>query len=52
MACPDEACGRFAALSSSGPQWLPFQRFPMCYGTELTSNAVLAWSGDAGIEWG
>ncbi|CAM5335127.1 Putative transposase OS=Sphingobium scionense OX=1404341 GN=GGQ90_003495 PE=4 SV=1 [Sphingobium scionense] len=23
----------------------------MCYGTELTSNAVLAWSGDAGIEW-
>ena len=51
MACPDEACGRFAALSSSGPQWLPFQRFPMCYGTELTSNAVLAWSGDVGVEW-
>ncbi len=23
----------------------------MCYGTELTSNAVLAWSGDAGVEW-
>ena len=23
----------------------------MCYGTELTSNAVLAWSGDARIEW-
>ena len=51
MACPDEACGRYAALSSSGPQWLPFQRFPMCYGTELTSNAVLAWSGDVGVEW-
>ena len=26
-------------------------RFPMCYGTELTSTAVLAWSGDAGVEW-
>ena len=23
----------------------------MCYRTELTSNAVLAWSGDVGIEW-
>lgn len=23
----------------------------MCYGTELTSNAVLAWSGDVGVEW-
>jgi len=23
----------------------------MCYGTELTSNAVLAWSGGAGVEW-
>jgi putative transposase len=23
----------------------------MCYGTELTSNAVLAWSGEVGIEW-
>jgi putative transposase len=23
----------------------------MCYGTELTSNAVLAWCGDVGIEW-
>ena len=21
------------------------------HGTELTSNAVLAWSGDAGVEW-
>ena len=51
MACPDEACGRYAALSSSGPSRLPNRRFPMCYGTELTSNAVLAWSGDARIEW-
>ncbi|GAY24328.1 mobile element protein [Sphingobium fuliginis] len=23
----------------------------MCYGTELTSNAVLAWCGQIGIEW-
>ena len=23
----------------------------MCYGTELTSNAVLAWCGETGIEW-
>ena len=23
----------------------------MCYGTELTSNAVLAWCGDARLEW-
>ncbi len=23
----------------------------MCYGTELTSNAVLAWCGEIGIEW-
>jgi len=23
----------------------------MCYGTELTSNAVLAWCGELGVEW-
>lgn len=23
----------------------------MCYGTELTSNAVLAWCGEAGVGW-
>ena len=23
----------------------------MCYGTELTSNAVLAWTGNVGVEW-
>ena len=22
----------------------------MCYGTELTSNAVLAWCGEIGVE--
>ncbi|WP_346033068.1 integrase core domain-containing protein, partial [Erythrobacter westpacificensis] len=25
--------------------------FPMCYGSELTSNAVLAWCGEMGVEW-
>ena len=25
--------------------------FPACYGTELTSNAVLAWCGEIGVEW-
>ena len=51
MASPDGAGGRFAALSPSGAWRLPNQSFPMCYGTELTSNAVLAWSGDVGVEW-
>ncbi|MBB3956969.1 putative transposase [Novosphingobium sediminicola] len=23
----------------------------MCYGPEFISNAVLAWSGEAGVEW-
>jgi transposase InsO family protein len=23
----------------------------VCYGTELTSNAVLAWCGEIGVEW-
>ena len=23
----------------------------MCYGTELTSHAVLAWCQDTGVEW-
>jgi transposase InsO family protein len=25
--------------------------FPTCYGTEFTSNAMLAWSEDAGVPW-
>jgi len=50
MACPDEACGRFAALSSSGPQWLPFQRFPMCYGSEFIATAVQKWLGQVGVK--
>ena len=23
----------------------------MCYGTELTSNAILAWTGQTGVDW-
>ncbi len=29
----------------------PVGLFPMCYGTELTSNAILAWSKDHKVEW-
>ena len=25
--------------------------FPTCYGTEFTSNAILAWSKDHKVEW-
>jgi len=25
--------------------------FPMCYGTELTSRAVLEWTNRSGVEW-
>ena len=49
MACPDEACGRYAALSSSGPYRLPNQRFPMCYGSEFIATAVQKWLGQIGV---
>ena len=26
-------------------------RFPMCYGTELTSRAILQWQEDHRVEW-
>ena len=29
----------------------PKVHFPMCYGTELTSMAILAWSQESGVEW-
>lgn len=51
MACPDEACDRYAALSSSGPWRLPNRPFPMCYGTEYTSNAILSWADETGVGW-
>ncbi|WP_241229473.1 transposase, partial [Sphingomonas sp. S-NIH.Pt1_0416] len=47
----DEAVGRYAPLSPSRRMLPSRGSFPMCYGTELTSNAVLAWSADASIEW-
>lgn len=25
--------------------------FPTCYGTELTSNAILKWQEDSKLEW-
>ena len=47
----DEACGRYTPLSPS-MRTLPSRgSFPMCYGTELTSNAVLALCGEIGVEW-
>ncbi|WP_246465618.1 transposase, partial [Novosphingobium jiangmenense] len=47
----DEACGRYAPLPSSRQSGSSRDQFPMCYGTELTSNAVLAWCGELGVEW-
>ena len=29
----------------------PKVHFPMCYGTELTSMAILKWSQETGIDW-
>jgi putative transposase len=29
----------------------PNQRFPMCYGTELTSPAILRWTQERPVEW-
>ncbi|MCC5972358.1 MAG: transposase, partial [Pararhodobacter sp.] len=34
-----------AAITFSGAS------FPICYGTELTSNAILKWCGEHRIEW-
>ena len=50
MACPDEACGRFAALSSSGPKRLRNPLFPMCYGTEFIATAVQVWLAQIGVK--
>ena len=49
MACPDEACGRYAALSSSGPSRLPNRRFPMCYGPEFISKVLDRWAYENGV---
>ncbi|MFL0587870.1 integrase core domain-containing protein, partial [Sphingomonas olei] len=46
-----EAGGRYAPLSPSRRRGPSRGRFPMCYGTELTSHAVLAWCQDTGVEW-
>ena len=45
------AWGRAALCTGSArPQAQP-QAFLMCYGTELTSHAVLGWQQDRGIGW-
>ena len=49
MACPDEACRRYAALPSSGPSRLPIRRFPMCYGPEFISKALDRWAYENGV---
>lgn len=47
----DEAGGRYALLSPSRQPDHSRTCFPIYYGTELTSNAVLAWCGQIGVEW-
>ena len=38
-------------MGSTGGHGLHRVPFPMCYGTELTSNAILKWSEDQRVEW-
>jgi putative transposase len=47
----DEACGRYAPLSPSRRALPSIGSFPMCYGTELTSMAILRWSKERNVEW-
>ncbi|WP_240530329.1 transposase, partial [Novosphingobium sp. PC22D] len=42
---------RYAPLSSSRRCGPSRDRFPMCYGTELTSMAILRWSKERNVEW-
>ena len=36
---------------SAGGQTSNHQPFPTCYGTELTSNAILKWQEERSVEW-
>lgn len=47
----DEACGRYAPLPSSRRCAPSRGRFPMCYGTEFTSRAILQWASKNKVEW-
>ena len=42
------ACLRDERHRQSGP---PEPEFPMCYGTEFTSRAILTWSEEQSVEW-
>jgi len=46
----DEACGRYAPLSPSRRALPSIGSFPMCYGTELTSMAILRCSKERNVE--
>ena len=47
----DGTGGRFAPLATPTQIGQKSIRFPTCYGTELTCNAVLAWCSEAMINW-
>ncbi|MFN4358864.1 integrase core domain-containing protein, partial [Sphingopyxis alaskensis] len=47
----DEACGRYAPLSPSRRALPSIGSFPMCYGTEFTSRAILKWASENRVEW-
>jgi len=45
-------CGRHLAVRAARAAITSKQRFfPTCYGTELTSNAILKWQEDRKVEW-
>ena len=39
------------AYGSTGAQGDCRIQFPMCYGTEFTSKAILTWAEDTSVEW-
>ena len=38
-------------MASRRLPWPGAVAFPMCYGTELTSNAILGWADATGVGW-
>ena len=47
----DEAGGRYALLSPSRQPDHSRTCFPIYYGTEFTSRAILEWAGKNKVEW-
>uniref|UniRef100_UPI000A8607A1 integrase core domain-containing protein n=1 Tax=Aureimonas sp. D3 TaxID=1638164 RepID=UPI000A8607A1 len=45
---PENALRPIGLRASSGG---PSIRFPMCYGTEFTSNAILTWADETCVGW-